>query len=172
MMYIPQNYFASTSNWTYDIVTSYYGRDLGDFRMYFYNYSSLTFSFYLPSSKDMGGLSYASLRNVGIDRSVVEGKVSTVKVIGDKLIFNGVEYTIPSYSSVNLDARPQYFYMPAQTSFMQGYRFYGLDCGSDLRIRPAKRLSDNAVCLVNLITGNSSTANQGGFILGPSSPMP
>ena len=173
-LYIPEGYYSGgNSANVYMFNTDYRNSNIGSACMFFeMSGGSLTFSLLLPSSKDLGGMPKARIYRQPIDYSFVEGKVSTLKIIGDTLIFNGVSYTIPNYSSVYLDDRPSYMYSPAQISFMQGFRFYGLDCGTGLKIRAAKRLSDDAVCLINLMTGHDSTASNGGFILGPTLPLP
>ena len=171
--YVPNGYYSGGGNWSGPILTSYYNNSLGPAAMNFEIVSGeLAFTFSLPSTKDLGGNPRARIFRQSIAYSFVEGIVSTIKVIGDTLIFNGVIYTIPNYSYVDLNARPQYFYTLNSVSFIQGFKFYGFDCGSSLRIRSAERLSDNAVCLVNLITGHDSVANAGGFILGPDNPLP
>lgn len=130
----------------------------------------LCFSFSLPSPPGLGGNPKAKILRQPIDPSFVEGVVSTCRIIGDTLNFNGVDYHIPNYSSVDLNARPNYFYIMSQGN-MIGSRFYGLDVvGGNLKIRPAKRISDNSVCLVNMFTANAVTNSN--YTLGPVNPTP
>jgi hypothetical protein len=89
-------------------------------------------------------------------------------IIGDVLNINGNEYQIPNYSSVDLTARPQYFYVMSQGN-MVGDRFYGIDVvGGNLKLRPAKRINDNVVCVVNMFTAHDYTNSD--YILGPVNP--
>lgn len=173
--YIPSGYFGSGTASDLHIASSYYGRDIGEFKIVFEENGSggtFTMTVSLPSSKDMGGNPRTRIFRQPIPVSLIDGVVSTLSIKGNKVILNGSEFTFSDYGAYYPEAVPEYFYIPGSTSFIQGYRFYGFDCGSSLRIRPAKRLSDNAVCVIDLISGFAAYPNAGGFIIGPSSPMP
>lgn len=130
----------------------------------------LCFTFSLPSPPDLGGNPKARIFRQPIAPSFVEGVVSTCRIIGDVFNFNGVDYHIPDYDSVDLNARPNYYYVMRQGN-MIGDRFYGLDVvGGNLKLRPAKKISDNSVCLVNMFTANA--ANASNYTLGPVNPTP
>ena len=168
---IPAGYYSGGGTLHLFIFTSYYSGSIKPFRMDLeVTGSGLCFTFSLPSSSDLGGNPKAIIFRQPIDPSFVEGVVSTCRVIGDTLNFNGVDYHIPNYDSVYLNARPSYFYVMPQGN-MIGSRFYGLDVvGGNLKLRAAKKISDNSVCLVNMFTANASASSN--YILGPVNPTP
>ena len=168
---IPAGYYSGGGKLHLYLINSQYSGNIRRFSMDFEKIGSgLCFSFSLPSPPDLGGNPRARIFRQPIGYSFVEGVVSTCRVIGDVLNFNGVDYHIPNYDSVDLNVRPSYFYVMDQGN-MIGDRFYGLDVvGGNLKLRPAKRISDSAVCMVNMFTAHDTTDSN--YVLGPVNPTP
>ena len=169
---IPAGYYSGGATTTLYLLGASYkypygGPNYGELTIYFRMVGgSLTFTVGLPGPKDSGNNPKVGFRDVPISFSLVEGVISTLRIHGNTATLNGTDFTINNYDKCYTDAIPYLVvYSPRQVSYITGYRYYGMTVGDGFNSRAAKRLSDNAVCLVNTVTGHASTSS--GFDLGP-----